>query len=579
MSPVEEIKQRLSVLDVVQSYIKLEKAGANYKARCPFHSEKTPSFFVSPSRDIWHCFGCGKGGDIFGFVMEIEGVEFIEALRLLADKAGVKLKTEDSRFKNERIRLFELLKTAADFYRKELGRRKNVLEYLQKRGLKDSTIQSYFLGYAPEESGGWRNLCNFLKSKEYSGEEMEKAGLAVKSGADYYDRFRGRIMFPLFDFSGRIVGFSGRLYPEPTSDVGKIPTSDVKAKYINTPQTILYDKSRILYGFDRAKTEIRKKDACILVEGQMDVLMSHQAGVLNAVAVSGTGLTPYHLNSIGRLTNNLIVAFDSDEAGLIAAGRGIDLALQGRFEIKVISLETEKDPAEVINKNPAAWQKAIQDSRPIIDFYLYVLAKNSDARIFRQKVGKIVLPYLLLIESEIDRNHWVKEIAKRLDIREESVWEELKKTMPPKPGFEGSKPGFGGGGRGRSRSRRRLLEERILGIVFWRKNDNLIPEKYKNLLGKGREDGDRLAIEAEVIYEKMEKEDLEKEIKILLNELERETIKEGLQKLLGEIHHFEAKRDEKALNEKLNEFRELSRHFNRLFQSNEIKKEKKEENR
>ena len=285
-SPVEQIKQRLSVVDVIQSYIKLDKAGANFKARCPFHSEKTASFFVSPARDIWHCFGCSRGGDIFAFVMEIEGVEFIEALKILAERAGIKLKMEDPRLRNERVRLLDLMKDAADFYRRELDKREEVLDYLHKRGLKTETIQSWHLGYAPQESEGWRNLYEYLLSKGYSDEEMEKTGMAIKADQRekrYYDRFRGRIMFPIFDFSGRVVGFSGRLYPEIEKEgVGK---------YINSPQTVLYDKSKILYGFDKAKTEIRKKDACVLVEGQMDVLMSHQAGVANSVAVSGTGLT------------------------------------------------------------------------------------------------------------------------------------------------------------------------------------------------------------------------------------------------------------------------------------------------
>ncbi len=485
-SPVEQIKQRLSVADVVQSYIKLDKAGANFKARCPFHSEKSASFFVSPARDIWHCFGCNRGGDIFGFVMEIEGVEFIEALKILGERVGIKLKMEDPRLRNERTRLLDLMKAAADFYRGELLKQKDVLDYLNKRGLKDSTIQSYVLGYAPEEKSGWRNLYENLLSRGYSDEEMEKAGMVIRADQRekrYYDRFRGRIMFPLFDFSGRIVAFSGRLWPETLSSSTPGFRDSLKpgvAKYINSPQTILYDKSRILYGFDKAKTEIRKKDACVLVEGQMDVLMSHQAGVLNSVAISGVGLTLVHLESIGRLTNNLIVSFDSDEAGLIAAGRGIDLALQKGFEVRVTTLPFGKDPADVASKDPEAWQKAVSEGRPIIDFYLKTLSeKISDSRELNREVEKVVLPYVSLIESEIDRSHWIGEIARCLKIREEPVWEQLKKMKIKKIKTEESfQP------KAQPKARRQLLEERLLGLAFWQNDANMIPDNKYSLFSE-----------------------------------------------------------------------------------------------
>ncbi|MFH0803733.1 MAG: DNA primase [Candidatus Tagabacteria bacterium] len=605
-SPVEQIKQRLSVVDVVQSYIKLDKAGANFKARCPFHSEKSASFFVSPARDIWHCFGCNRGGDIFGFVMEIEGVEFIEALKILGERAGIKLKMEDPRLRNERTRLLDLMKASSDFYRGELLKQKDVLDYLNKRGLKDSTIQSYVLGYAPEEKSGWRNLYEFLLDKGYSDEEMEKAGMIIKSDkfqvpsskfqANYYDRFRGRIMFPLFDFSGRIVAFSGRLWPETLSSSTPGFGDSLKpgvAKYINSPQTILYDKSRILYGFDKAKTEIRKKDACVLVEGQMDVLMSHQADVLNSVAISGVGLTPVHLESIGRLTNNLIVSFDSDEAGLIAAGRGIDLALKKGFDVRVTTLPFGKDPAEVASKDPEAWQKAVSEARHIIDFYLKTLSeKISDSRELNRQVEKVVLPYVNLIESEIDKSHWIGEIARCLKIREEPIWEQLKKMKNQKPGFkEVPKPGFG-----KTRTRRFLLEERLLGLAFWQNDANMISDKKYFLFSEKNQailqnffsspgfkkaeksfpDDEknyieRLVLENELSYGGMEAPQLENEKKILINDLERETIKEQFEMAVSNIRELEDKKDEVALNEALNKFSELSKKFNQLI--HEIKKE------
>ncbi len=581
-SPVEQIKQRLSVVDVIQSYIKLDKAGANFRARCPFHSEKTASFFVSPPREIWHCFGCGKGGDIFGFVMEMEGVEFIEALKMLAERAGIKLKTEDPRLRNERTRLLDLIKDSADFYRRELSERKEVLEYLAGRGLQDETIQSYLLGYAPKEDEGWRNLYEFLLGKGYSDEEIEKTGMAIKAEQKekrYYDRFRGRVMFPISDFSGRIVAYSGRIFPE----TGK----ENAAKYINSPQTILYDKSRILYGFDKAKTEIRKKDACVIVEGQMDVLMSHQAGVLNAIAVSGVGLTPYHLDSIGRLTNNLIVCFDNDEAGLVAAGRGIDLALEKGFEVKVIVLPFGKDPADVVSKDVLAWQKAVEESRHIIDFYLHNFSeKIKDSRLLKKKVEQVVLPYLSYIESEIEKSHWVKEIAKCLGVSEEPVWEELKKIKLKKITTEAG-PDI----HPRSKSRRLLLEERILGIVFWKNDANMIPnssyclfsenhqfllknpEARKELKGGDKQYCERLSLEGELSYSGIEPSQLEREIKILLADLEEEVLREKRIAVTSDMRRAETESEENILGEKISELNDLNRKINDIQKiKNEIQK-------
>ena len=280
-SAVEQIKSRLNIVDVVGSYIKLERSGGNFKARCPFHNEKTPSFYVSLDRESYHCFGCDKGGDMINFVEEIEGVDFLGALKILADKAGIKIEKEGSYGNSKKGRVFELLEEATDFYRKELIKNPSALEYLKNRGLCGETIKKFKIGYAPE---GWRNIYDLLKKKKYADEEMEAAGMVIKSEKGYYDRFRGRIMFPIFSGSGNVIGFSGRiLIKQNTSSNDKD-----QAKYINSPQTIVYDKSNVLYGINYAKVPIRSKGKCILVEGQMDLIMSHQVGIENAVAVSGT---------------------------------------------------------------------------------------------------------------------------------------------------------------------------------------------------------------------------------------------------------------------------------------------------
>jgi DNA primase len=308
-SPIDEIKSRLNIVEVIQSYIKLQKAGANYRAVCPFHSEKSPSFFVSPARQIWHCFGsCGEGGDIFKFVMKIEGVEFGDALRILAQKAGVELKKQDPKLQTERHRLYSICEIACRFYQKQLGSGEagqEAKKYLLDRGITEESIEKWRIGYSPDV---WRSLTDFLISKGYERNEIEKAGLLLNSEktGGYYDRFRGRIIFPVFDLSSQVVGFGGRIFKKGVTKalVGggskggttPVPGEIGEAKYINSPATILYDKSRILYGLNKSGQSIRKNDRFIVVEGYMDAIMAHQIGCDNVVAASGTALTQFHLN-------------------------------------------------------------------------------------------------------------------------------------------------------------------------------------------------------------------------------------------------------------------------------------------
>jgi DNA primase len=560
-SPVDQIKQRLSIVDVVSSYIKLEKVGANFKARCPFHSEKDPSFYVSPSREIWHCFGCLRGGDIFEFVKQIEGVEFVEALRILAERSGVVLKRIDKQASSKRLRLLELVKSAVYFYQKNLAANKEVLDYLRvQRGLITETIRNFHLGFAPFEKDGWRNLFSYLKSRGFTAAEIEEAGLVIKKeGGNYYDRFRERIIFPLFDSSSRPVGFSGRIFGEKKGEGGK---------YINTPQTILYNKSRLLYGFDKAKTEIRKKDACVLTEGQMDVLMSHQAGVLNAVAVSGTALTEHHLGNIKRLTNKIIMAFDSDEGGLIASKRSIDLALENGLEVLVAVLPKGNDPADLAFKNPNLWRRAVAEAVHVIDFYLDVLfEKHKDLRRLAAEVKNQVLPHLLLIEGKMERAYWVKEIAKRLGIKEEAVVEDLDKIRKEKktadfPNVNGGKSGEGVSP-GISKKRKDLLKERLAGIVLFKNDKTFLDEKInKYVLGFlkeiNKEEKRKLAFEAELFYSDVD--DLREEATKLSKELRKEVLKEELENLAKEVAKLEQTRSGgKDLNKKLFKFHKLSR--------------------
>ncbi len=425
MDPViEEIKQKTDIVGLISGYLKIEKTGANYRAICPFHSEKKPSFFISPARQIWHCFGCGLGGDIFKFIMQIEGLEFGDALRLLAQRAGVELKRQDPRVRTERNRLYDICELAAKFFEKQIELSKigqDASKYLLGRGLSEDSIKKWRVGYAPDS---WQALLSFLTEKGFNMLEIDRAGLAVKKedGKGFYDRFRGRIIFPVFDLNSQIVGFGGRVFGEKDDE-------KITAKYINTPNTPLYDKSRILYGLDRAKVDIRKRGECIIVEGYTDVIMSHQIGVNNAVAVSGTSLTPAHLNIMKRYTENLLMGFDMDIAGDSATKRGIDLAQREGFNIKIITMPPELDPADVIKNNPSDWEKLISCSKLILDFYFENAFGRFDKNMAdgKKRISRVLIPVIKRIQNKIELSHWTEELAKKLGVPERAVREEMEK--------------------------------------------------------------------------------------------------------------------------------------------------------
>jgi len=354
---VEKIKERLDILDVVGSYVELKKAGGTYKARCPFHNERTPSFTVSPERGTFYCFGCHAKGDIFSFVEQIEGLDFKGALKLLAERAGIPLEKSDPKSKGEHERLYAILESAKTFFAGNLSKAAQVKEYLAKRGIKEETLREWAIGFAEDE---WRSLYDHLKKMKFSDIELEQAGLVKHKDADeaasssirYYDAFRGRVMFPLFDASGRVVGFSGRT----------LSTDPTTPKYINSPETALFNKSELLYGLHKAKSAIRKKDYSILVEGQMDLILSHQAGYANTVAASGTALTHQHLARLKKLSPRIVMAYDSDNAGLAAAQKNSRLALQLGLEVKISSLPKGSDPADLILSEPKAYADALRHS-------------------------------------------------------------------------------------------------------------------------------------------------------------------------------------------------------------------------
>jgi len=433
-SNVEQVKARLSVVDVVGSYIKLGRAGVNWKANCPFHSEKTPSFYVSPSRESWHCFGCDKGGDIISFVEEYEGVDFMGALKILADRAGFSLLFEGKGNKDEREELKIALELATSYYEALLSKKDDVRNYLRERGLSSDSIKKWRVGYAPM---GWGHLKDALISRKVRPEMLVKAGLcAIKKGeragersiaeGDLYDRFRGRIMFPLMDPSGSVVGFSGRIAPGNTTDTEM-------GKYINTQETVLYNKSGFLYGYNFAKSMIREKRRAILVEGQMDIIMSHQAGVENAVAVSGTALTTNHVELLGRLADELVVAFDGDPAGERAAGRAFNMGMASkrRITVKAVTLQNGVDPADLARDDPTMWKKLTDESEHFVSFLISSVQRRSLSKeALRRAMDEEVIPYIAVIDSVIEQSKFVQDVALLIGEGDEIVWHRVRELAP-----------------------------------------------------------------------------------------------------------------------------------------------------
>jgi DNA primase len=742
-STVDEIKSKLDIVDVIKDYIKLEKAGINYRARCPFHAEKSPSFFVSPSRQIWHCFGgcfpketlistkkglkniedikvgdealthmarfrpvlktytrshdedlidikvrksnrvvsltkdhkvfaiktvnckqksretrlcqkrckqncptkyfedykveqikaedlnlndfllfpinkeekdiklnfsdiyeidgvsyavfpikeiskrkykgkvydltveedhsfttenftvsnCGIGGDMFKFVMEIEGVEFPEALRILANKAGVEIKKINPQVVSEKHKLLKICEIATLFFQAQM---KSVVggevkEYLKERGINDESIEKWKIGYAPN---AWSNLSDFLISKGYTKRDIVKVGLASEKDEKIFDRFRSRIIFPIFDLQNQVIGFGGRTF--------KV---EDPAKYLNSPATVLYDKSKVLYGLNNAKIDLRKKDACILVEGYTDVILSHQSGITNTIATSGTALTPDQLDILKRYTNNLITAFDMDSAGNSATTRGINLAQSKGFNIRVVSMIPGKDPADVVKENPEEWKKLIENNKSITEFYFDVAFGEEEGVLSPEKKRKIsddLLPIIKRIDNRIEQVHWIQELSSRLGVKEEHIEEELKKFKIEKVEVEKEKEV-----KHVHKTRLEQLEERLLSLLIkYPEKVNLIEESFlnfvtqrskeflKELKDKGKiEEGNDFI---NTLYLKAEIEDLniklvEEEIKVCLKEIKSLNIKNLLEKKREEMKVAEYNKDEEKIEQLSKEIHQLTK--------------------
>lgn len=584
-SSVEKIKERLGIVDVISSYLKIEKAGGNYKAPCPFHNEKTPSFFISPLRGSYYCFGCGAKGDIFTFVEQFEGLDFKGALNVLALRAGVELTPYNPNEKtSEKDRLYTIMEAATLFYESQLLENTEAQAYVQNRGITEETRKKFRIGYAPHpDTAGWRALTTEMRSRGFSDEELISAGLAKapeenKQG-DLYDRFRDRIMFPISDTGGRVIAFSGRILHDDGTAMGK---------YINSPETPIFKKGSTLYGLDKAKFEIRRRDVAILVEGQMDLVLSHQAGFSNTIASSGTALSDAlmadgekgllsGLGQVHGLTKNLIVAFDADKAGLRAAGKAERIGLSLGMNVKVAKLPAGKDPADIIRSEGAdGWKKIIASAEHIILCYLSVLfehplSEHTRMRAIRDKI----LPYIAVMPSAIERAHFIREIHARTGIPEEALAEDVERlsVVEQKSSFAPVAPSAVP-----SVGRSTRIEDRLFGILVWQESvaepaidvaslklalEKIIgSEQYHIFYQTTQDKKSERIFEVEVMYDNHSR--LEREVQELLQNLEEESLGQQLESCMQELSQAEVTHDAEKIQTILSRSQAITSRLNEI---------------
>lgn len=425
MDAVDEIKSRLSIEDVISEYVPLKRAGRNWRGLSPFSNEKTPSFMVSPEKQIWHDFSSGKGGNMFSFVMEVEGLDFKGALELLARKSGVDLeqyrRSPATKGPNKE-RLYDLLELASKFYQVQFSKHRPALEYvLRKRAFSKDTALEWRLGYSPNNG---RALVDFALSKGFSEAEIKQTGLSSQSyRGSLQDMFRGRLMIPLQDPQGRVIGFTARLL----NDDPKAP------KYINTPQTVLYDKSRHIYGLHLAKESIRKQKFSVLVEGNLDVIASHQAGIRQVVATAGTAITEHQLKALGRFSGDIRLCFDADKAGLAATERAIPIASKVNVTLSIITLPGAKDPDEFIRQDATNWKSVIDKSKYapdwLVDYYKESL--DIDSAPGKRQFSDVLLPVVRSLSDAVERDHYINLIAKTIGVSQEALEQKMQNSATP----------------------------------------------------------------------------------------------------------------------------------------------------
>ncbi len=464
---IEQIKQRVDIIELLSEYLKLQKAGSNWRALCPFHHENSPSFMVSQDKQIWHCFGCDKGGDIFTFIQELEGIDFPETLKLLAQRANVTLAQYNPTQQDKKQRLLQIVSAAQQFYAQTLQQSQDgevARNYIAQRGLTNATVTAFGIGYSFDT---WSRLKDFLKAQGYSDSDQAEAGLLIKQdgSGSYYDRFRGRLMIPLHDMNGMVVGFTART----------LKTDETGGKYINSPQSMLYDKSHIVFGLFRAKQAIKKLNAALVVEGNLDAITAQQHGFPNTVATSGTAFTEQQLLQLKRFSPNLLLAFDLDAAGEQAAQRGIDLALQHNMNIKVVRWpEQYKDPDECIRADAGVFKEAIRQAMSIVDYWF--MQASRDLQLTRVEHKKLftqrILPKLVKLADHVEVAHYVQRLADLVRVDASLLHEQVAKLRGGKGNAVRVKTAQNKASGIKNKDRSTRLVEHILGLLL------VMPEQF-----------------------------------------------------------------------------------------------------
>ena len=564
----QKIKEKVDIVDFLRGYLTLVPAGKNFKAVCPFHKEKTPSFMVSPDRQTWHCFGtCATGGDIFTFLMRYENVEFFEALKILAERAGIELKRLDPAEERQFGVLYEMNAIAKNFYMDELRKSPLATEYVKKRGLKKETLNEFEVGFAPNIQDA---LTLHLIRKGFSVTDIERSGLSIKGDrGGYFDRFRGRIMFPILNHFGKTVGFTGRIMPE--FDSGNM------GKYVNSPETAIFKKSKVLYGFHKTKQAIRDASEALLVEGQMDFLMCWQDGIKTAIATSGTALTPDHLTVLRKYAERAILSFDADEAGLEAAERAIDLCAQFDFDVRILAMPSPyKDPGEVVEKRPGLLAELMGKAKPAMDFYFdKYLGSGADKKMNKKSV-KAVLGKIKKLSSTFERGKWIKELSERSEfsLSEKDLTQEMDEIKVEEPKqAEAAAPLHGLPPEKvlirKPASRHEMLAENLVSLAA-AKGDftaipphlNYFPPLYRQIVAVLNDPEVKADPELKEFASALSLRsglDMTHDEGVLLADLKREYAREKSKELLREIKLAEFKGDDQVLREKLKELDQLSR--------------------
>ncbi len=424
MSDIEDVKSKIDIVDFVGRYLPLKKAGTSHKGLCPFHMEKSPSFTVSADKQVWHCFGCGRGGDVIKFVMEKEGLGFSEALQLLADQAGVTLSKVVQGGVDTRKELMRVNELAAKFFERALEQTdagRGARDYLIDRGLTPATIAEFRLGYAPASG---RALVDVCKSKGIAMEVVQTAGLAYPKGSMWTDKFVNRAVFPLRDPMGRVIAFTARALD-----------AETQPKYLNSPETPIFKKGEILYALDLAKAEIQKTRVAVLVEGQMDVITSHQAGVKTVVGTSGTAITDAQMNLLKRYAGTVVLALDADNAGVDATKRTFEIAAKADMEVRVALLGDAKDPDSLIRQDVRIWEKAIEGAVPAMEFYFATALKRYDLQKLEDKkqFSRDMLGVIAKLTDPIEKDHYLKQLSRLVGVEPKLLYDAIARPRPQTP--------------------------------------------------------------------------------------------------------------------------------------------------